>query len=167
MESEIHPLATHYLPAFIVAPGQTDSLLIGIGIFLIVVIFLLGIAFLWLHSLPERMAHKGQKLQFEVVAVLCLLALFTHNNLLWGAALLLALLDIPDISTPLGRIGDAIERLTGSVRRPAAAAVGAASSSASASAVSAPSQEVDAALPEKDDISATAQGSGNQHEGGR
>ncbi|NHF73162.1 hypothetical protein [Paracoccus xiamenensis] len=111
MASEVNPIATHYLPPFITAPGQTDYFLVGIGIFLLILIFLLGIAFLWLHSLPERMAHKSQKLQFEIVAVLCLLALFTHNNLLWGIALLLAMIDLPDIATPLGRISDALERM--------------------------------------------------------
>ncbi len=113
MNHEINPIATHHLPSFIPAPGQTDGLLVGIGLFLLVVVFLLGIAFLWLHSLPERIAHKSQKLQFEVVAILCLLALFTHNNLLWGAALLLAFIDIPDLATPLGRISDALDRLVG------------------------------------------------------
>ena len=110
----------HYLPSFITAPGQTDVLLVDIGIFLLVVAFLLGIAFLWLHSLPERIAHNGQKLQFEVVAILCLLALFTHNNLLWGAALLLAFIDLPDLATPLGRISNALERMTGGAPAPAA-----------------------------------------------
>lgn len=113
MTDQINPLATHHLPPFITAPGQTDALLVGIGIFLIVVIFLLGIAFLWLHSLPERVAHGSQKLQFEVVAILCLLALFTHNNLLWGAALILAMIDLPDLTTPLTRISVALERMTG------------------------------------------------------
>lgn len=84
MHQEINPIATHYLPSFISAPGQVDGLLVGIGVFLLIVVFLLGVGFLWLHSLPERLAHHGQKLQFEIVAVLCLLALFTHNNLLWG-----------------------------------------------------------------------------------
>ena len=116
MSGEINPLATHHIPSFITAPGQTDGLLVGIGIFLLVVIFLLGIAFLWLHSLPERMAHHGQKIQFELVAVLCLLALFTHNNLLWGAALILAMIDLPDLTTPLTRMSVALERLTGSPR---------------------------------------------------
>ena len=122
MSGEINPLATHHIPAFITAPGQTDGLLVGIGVFLLIVIFLLGIAFLWLHSLPERMAHQSQKLQFEVVAVLCLLALFTHNNLLWGVALLLAMIDLPDLATPLGRISDAVERLA-TPRSPAPPAV--------------------------------------------
>ena len=110
---EINPLATRYLPPFVTAPGQLDGLLVGIGIFLLIVVFLLGVAFLWLHSLPERLAHHGQKLQFEIVAVLCLLALFTHNNLLWGAALILAMIDLPDLTTPLTRISVALERMTG------------------------------------------------------
>lgn len=113
MSDDINPLATHYLPAFISGPGQSDSLLIGIGIFLLVLVFLVGIAFLWLHSLPERLARKGQKLQFELVAVLCMAALFTHNNLLWGIALILALIDFPDITSPLKRMSDALERLSG------------------------------------------------------
>ncbi|MEZ5726439.1 MAG: hypothetical protein R3E47_15385 [Paracoccaceae bacterium] len=113
MAGDINPIATHHLPSFIAAPGQTDVLLVGIGFFLLAVIFLLGIAFLWLHSLPERMAHHGKKIQFELVAVLCLLALFTHNNLLWGVALLLAMLDLPDLATPLSRISGALERMTG------------------------------------------------------
>ena len=118
MEPVVNPIATHHLPGFISAPGQTDGLLIGVGIFLLIVVFLLGIAFLWLHSLPERMAHHGQKIQFELVAVLCLLALFTHNNLLWGAALLLAMLDLPDLATPLSRISAALERMAGTERQP-------------------------------------------------
>ena len=120
MHEELNPLATHYLPPFVTAPGQVDGLLVGIGIFLLIVVFLLGVAFLWLHSLPERLAHHGQKLQFEIVAVLCLLALFTHNNLLWGAALILAMIDLPDLTTPLTRISVALERMTGT--RVAAAA---------------------------------------------
>ncbi len=135
MNHEINPIATHHLPSFIPAPGQTDGLLVGIGLFLLVVVFLLGIAFLWLHSLPERIAHKSQKLQFEVVAILCLLALFTRNNLLWGAALLLAFIDIPDLATPLGRISDALDRLVGVGRRAAmatASADGAVTEAASA-----------------------------------
>lgn len=109
----INPLATQHVPGFISGPGQSDALLIGVGIFLLVVVFCLGISFLWLHSLPERVAHKGQKLQFELVAVLCMMALFTHNNLLWGIALVLAMIDLPDLQTPLRRISDALERMVG------------------------------------------------------
>ena len=113
MSDEINPLATHFLPPFIAGPGQSDTLLVGVGIFLLVLVFLIGINFLWLHSLPERLAHKGQKLQFELVAVLCMVALFTHNNLLWGIALVLALIDFPDITSPLQRMSNALERMGG------------------------------------------------------
>lgn len=110
---DINPIATHHLPPFIVSPGQTDWILVGVGVFLLIVVFALGVTFLWLHSLPERMAHKSEKLQFQIVAVLCLLALFTHNNTLWAAALILAMINVPDLATPLGRMSDALERLSG------------------------------------------------------
>jgi hypothetical protein len=69
--------------------------------------------FLRLHSLPERMAHRTHKLQFEIVAVLCLLALFTHIHLFWVAALLLAMIDVPDIGGNLGRIAGSAEKIAG------------------------------------------------------
>jgi hypothetical protein len=47
--------------------------------------------YFWLHSIPERLAHGSSKVQFQLVAVMSLLALFTHNNAFWVAALLLAL----------------------------------------------------------------------------
>jgi hypothetical protein len=69
------------------------------GIFFTLIVLGIGNLYLRLHSLPERMAHKSQKLQFEIVAVLGLLALFTHIHLFWIAALLLALIDLPDFGT--------------------------------------------------------------------
>ncbi len=68
----------------------------------------LGVLFFRLHSLPERLGHK--KLQFEVVAVLGLLSLFTHVHAFWVAGLLLALIDLPDFQTPLQRIATSLER---------------------------------------------------------
>ena len=62
---------------------------------------------------PERMAHKSQKLQFEVVAVLGLLALFTHVHLFWIAGLFLAMIDIPDFGTPLRSIAQSVEKIAG------------------------------------------------------
>lgn len=66
-----------------------------------------------LHTLPERMAHRSQKLQFEIVAVLGLLALFTHNHLFWVIGLLLAMVDLPDFGTPLRRIAGSVEKIAG------------------------------------------------------
>ena len=55
------------------------------------------------------MAHKSQKLQFEFVAVLGLISLFTHMHIFWVAGLLLALIDLPDFGTPLRSIADSVE----------------------------------------------------------
>ena len=63
--------------------------------------------------MPERTAHKSHKLQFEIVAVLGLLALFTHIHLFWVAGLLLALIDIPDFGGSLSRIAGSTEKLAG------------------------------------------------------
>jgi hypothetical protein len=107
-------MAPHNLPFFITAPGTTDGLMVGTGIFLIAAVFGVGILYWRLHSLPERMAHKTQKLQFEIVAVLGLVSLFTHNHLFWIAGLLIALIDIPDFGTPLRSIAGSVERIADS-----------------------------------------------------
>ena len=104
----------HHLPFYIAKPGETDVLMIVMGIFLIAAVLGVGNIYLRLHSLPERMAHKSQKLQFEIVAVLGLLALFTHMHLFWIAALLLALIDLPDFGTPLRSIAGSVEKIADS-----------------------------------------------------
>ncbi len=111
MSEQLHPLAPHHLPGFITAPGETDVWMVVMGIFLIVAVLAVGNFYLQLHSLPERMAHKSQKLQFEIVAVLGLLALFTHVHLFWIAALLLAMIDLPDFGTPLRSIASSVEKI--------------------------------------------------------
>jgi hypothetical protein len=111
----IHPAAPHHLPAFITAPGETDVLMWGVGIFLLVAVLAFGNLYLHLHTLPERMAHRGHKLQFEIVAVLGLLALFTHIHLFWVVGLLLAMVDLPDFGTPLRRIAGSVEKIAGAV----------------------------------------------------
>lgn len=78
---------------------------------LLIGVVLLGTFYLHLHSLPERLAHKHGRMQFELVAVLGLLALFTHNNLFWVAALLLAFVQLPDFMTPLGSIANSLSRM--------------------------------------------------------
>jgi hypothetical protein len=111
----LNPAAAHHehLPAFITAPGDTDVLMVVMGWILVFSILGFGILFFRLHTLPERMAHKGHKLQFEIVAVLGLLALFTHIHLFWVAGLLLALIDIPDFGGSLSRIAGSTEKLAG------------------------------------------------------
>jgi hypothetical protein len=113
LSESIHPSAPHHLPSFITAPGDTDILMVVVGIFLIVAVLAVGNFYLHLHSLPERMAHKSQKFQFEIVAVLGLLSLFTHNHLFWVIGLFLAMIDLPDFSTPLRRIAGSVEKMAG------------------------------------------------------
>ena len=88
-------------------------MMIAMALILVAAVLMIGILFLRIHSLPERMAHKGKKLQFEIVAVLCLLALFTHVHLFWVAALLLAFIDIPDFGGPLNRMAGSLETIAG------------------------------------------------------
>jgi hypothetical protein len=109
----MHPAATQHLPMFITAPGQTDVLMVTMAIILGVGVFGFGILFLRLHTLPERVAHKGHKIQFEIVAILGLLALFTHMHIFWVIGLVLAFIDIPDFGGFLGRIAGSVEKIAG------------------------------------------------------
>src|SRR5450432_4711915 len=113
VSESLHPAAPHDLPSFITAPGETDTLMVVVGIVLIGSILGVGNLYLRLHSLPEQMAHKSQKLQFEIVAVLGLLALFTHNHLFWVIGLFLAMIDLPDFSTPLRSIAGSVDKIAG------------------------------------------------------
>jgi hypothetical protein len=119
--SDLHPAAPDHLPGFITAPGDTDTLMVVIGIILIGAILLVGNFYLHLHTMPERMAHKSQRFQFEIVAVLGLLALFTHNHLFWVIGLFLAMIDLPDFGTPMRRIARSVEKMAGIAPEPDAA----------------------------------------------
>jgi hypothetical protein len=113
MADSINPAASHHLPSFITPPGETDVLMVVTGILLLLGILAFGILFFRLHTLPERLAHKSQKIQFEIVAVLGLIALFTHMHIFWIAGLFLALIDIPDFGTALGRMARSLEKMAG------------------------------------------------------
>jgi hypothetical protein len=107
----MHPAAPHPLPFFIPGADGSDTLMVVMAIFLVAVILWVGTLYWKLHSLPERMAHKSQKLQFEIVAVLGLVSLFTHMHIFWIAGLLLAMIDLPDFGTPLRSIAGSVERI--------------------------------------------------------
>jgi hypothetical protein len=109
----VHPLATEHYPVFLTAPGDTDVLLVAMAIFIVAAVVGIGVFYFKLHSLPEQMAHRGQKVQFEIVAVLGLLSLFTHNHLFWIAGLLLAFVPLPDFSTPLTSMAQSLGKMAG------------------------------------------------------
>jgi hypothetical protein len=113
MAESLHPAAVDHLPFFITAPGQTDVLLVAMVIFILLIIFLTGILYFRLHALPEHMAHGASKGQLQLVAVLALIALFTHNHLFWIAALLLALIEFPDFSSPISSMASSLRKIAG------------------------------------------------------
>ena len=109
MREAIHPAASDHLPSFITAPGNTDVLMVVMAIILLLFVLMVGVLYFRLHALPEGFAHK--KVQFEIVCVLALLAMFTHMHIFWIAGLLLALIDFPDFSGLFGRIAGSTERI--------------------------------------------------------
>lgn len=113
--------------------------MVVMGIFLVATVLWVGTLYWKLHSLPERMAHKSQKLQFEIVAVLGLISLFTHMHIFWVAGLLLALIDLPDFGTPMRSIADSVERIADAT--PAAPAVEAESMPSGSPDVSTPAKQ--------------------------
>ena len=125
MAKSLQSEAENHLPVFITATGETDVLFILMAAFVLVAVIGAGVIYFRLHALPEQVAHRGQKVQFEIVAVLALLALFTHNHIFWVAGLLLALAPLPDIKTPVSAVVDSLDRIAkntepeGSARPPA------------------------------------------------
>ena len=111
MSVETHPAAPHHLPFFVPGPDGSDTLMVVMGLFLVGTILWVGTLYWKLHSLPERMAHRTHKLQFELVAVLGLISLFTHMHIFWIAGLLLAMIDLPDFGTPIRSIAGSVERI--------------------------------------------------------
>jgi hypothetical protein len=108
-----NPIATTHLPFFITAPGDTDILFNATLVLVVACIILTGVIFLTIHSLPERMAHKSKKILLDLIALLCLLALLTHEHLFWFVAIVLAFIDVPDFLTPVNRIAKSVETMAG------------------------------------------------------
>jgi hypothetical protein len=108
-----NPIATTHVPFFITAPGDTDVLFNATLVLVVACIILAGVVFLTIHSLPERMAHKSKKILLDLIALLCLLALLTHEHLFWFIAIVLAFIDIPDFLTPVNRIASSVATMAG------------------------------------------------------
>ncbi|MDH6231837.1 hypothetical protein M2281_002435 [Mesorhizobium soli] len=113
MAEPLHPAAVDHLPFFITAPGETDVLFVVTAIFVLLIILLVGVLYFRLHALPEHMAHGASKGQLQLVAVLALIALFTHNHLFWIAALLLALIEFPDFHSPIRSMARSLRKIAG------------------------------------------------------
>ncbi len=112
MSGELHPLAPHTLPPFVGGADGSDPLFSAITVIVVVMVLVIGVFYLKLHAIPEQLAHKHSNTQSQLIMVLALLALFTHNNVFWVAALILALLKFPDFLTPINSISDSLKKLT-------------------------------------------------------
>src|SRR3954469_18488250 len=112
-----NPVAPEHLPFYLPGPDGSDPVLTVTALILIAATLVIGVIYFRLHALPEQLGHH--KLQFEICAVLALISLFTHEHIYWIIALLLALVDLPDFTTPLDRIADAVETRPSTSRRTA------------------------------------------------
>jgi uncharacterized membrane protein YwzB len=112
MSGQIHPLAPHELPGFIGAADGSDPLFTAVVFIVIAMVLGIGVFYLKLHAIPEQLAHKHGNTQSQLIMVLALLALFTHNNIFWVAALILALIKFPDLVTPLNDISASLSKMT-------------------------------------------------------
>ena len=109
--NELHELAPHHIPRYIPGPDGSDPLFTIVVVLVLVLGLVLGAVYFKLHALPERMAHSKNSTQLQLIAVLAILALLTHNNIFWVAALLLAVVRLPDFITPLNSIDRSLQTL--------------------------------------------------------
>lgn len=107
----IKHIAVDHLPSFITAPGEADILFNAVLVFFAIAVVATMLLYFRLHALPEHVAHRGQKIQYEIVAILALISLFTHNHLFWILGLLLAFITIPDFTTPLVGMADSLAKI--------------------------------------------------------
>ena len=106
-----HELAPHHLPNYLPGPDGSDPLFIFIVVLVLILGLVLGAMYFKLHALPERMAHSQSSTQLQLIAVLAILALLTHNNVFWVGALMLAVVRFPDFITPINSIDKSLKTL--------------------------------------------------------
>ncbi|KIC43373.1 hypothetical protein RA27_00455 [Ruegeria sp. ANG-R] len=104
-------MATGHIPSYVTQADGSDYLFTFMIVFTVGMVVLIGVAYFTLHSIPEKMAHETNHPQFQLVGILALLALFTHNGIFWIAAILVAGFQFPDFAAPLRSIADAIRSL--------------------------------------------------------
>jgi hypothetical protein len=83
-----HAASPTHLPWFIKEPGQSDTLMVVTGLFLLLFTVTTGVLMFRLLYLPVNMVPQVQKAKYEIVATLCLLDIFAPGYLLWITALL-------------------------------------------------------------------------------
>ncbi len=103
-------MSTEHIPGYL-AGADSDPLMIVMAVILIVIILIAGVFYFKLHAVPEHIAHGKNHTQIQLITILTILALFTHNNIFWVAALVLAVVELPDFLTPLKSIAKSLETI--------------------------------------------------------
>ncbi|MEM0945745.1 MAG: hypothetical protein AAGI70_17580 [Pseudomonadota bacterium] len=111
MAEKLHPMAPEVLPHFIPTADGSDYLFTIVVFMLIAIVVGIGTLYFSLHALPEKMAHRANSTQLQLVGVLSLIALFTHQNIFWVLALLVAAVRLPEVTAPLNRIAERLDQL--------------------------------------------------------
>ena len=106
-----HAMATGHIPGFLPGPDGSDPMFTGMVVVTILLVLVIGSFYFKLHAIPEHMAHSDNHAQMQVIGILALLALFTHNNMFWVIALLVAAFRMPDFLSPLQSIAGSLESL--------------------------------------------------------
>jgi len=106
-----HAMATGHIPGYLPGADGSDPLFTGMVIFTILLVLVIGSFYFRLHAIPEHMAHADNHAQMQVIGILALLALFTHNNMFWVIALLVAAFRMPDFLSPLQSIASSLDYL--------------------------------------------------------
>lgn len=98
---------TEHIPRYL-AGADSDPLMIVMAVTLVVIVLIAGVFYFKLHAVPEHIAHGKNHTQIQLITILTILALFTHNNIFWVAALVLAVVELPDFLTPLKSIAKSL-----------------------------------------------------------
>jgi hypothetical protein len=104
---------TEHIPGYL-AGADSDPLMIIMAVLLVAIILIAGVLYFKLHAIPEHIAHGKNHTQIQLIAILTILALFTHNNIFWVAALVLAVVELPDFLAPLKSIAKSLETIAAS-----------------------------------------------------
>ena len=103
-------MQAEHIPSYL-AGADGDPLMTAMAVILVVGILIAGVLYFKLHAVPEHIAHGKNHTQMQLIAILTILALFTHNNIFWVCALVLAVVELPDFLAPLKSIASSLETI--------------------------------------------------------
>ncbi|WP_252730475.1 hypothetical protein [Colwellia sp. E2M01] len=106
-------MSVENVPGYL-AGANSDPLMTVMLVVLVLLVLVIGVLYFKLHAVPDHIAHGKDHTQIQLITVLTLLALFTHNGTLWVAALILAVVKLPDFLTPLRSIAKSLAVLANS-----------------------------------------------------